>query len=156
MQIEQKYIDRFMTYIEMIPFHDCWEWTGCINQSDGYGRFYIHKKPFKAHRISAFIHNIPNKDNKPFVLHSCDNRSCVNPHHLRFGTHLENLQDMHKKNRHAKGEGSGAAKLTEKKVLEIRDKYSPYKYSFGKIAKEYGVDTTVVEDIVKRKIWKHI
>lgn len=35
------------------------------------------------------------------VMHSCDNRSCVNPDHLSVGTHRANVHDAIKKGRHA-------------------------------------------------------
>jgi DNA invertase Pin-like site-specific DNA recombinase len=56
------------------------------------------------------------------VLHSCDNPPCCNPHHLRSGTQLENVQDMHAKGRARKAKGleNGRAKLSDKQVAEIR------------------------------------
>jgi DNA-binding XRE family transcriptional regulator len=33
------------------------------------------------------------------IMHTCDNRKCVNINHLKLGTQSENVQDMHDKNR---------------------------------------------------------
>lgn len=79
--------------------NQCWEWTG--NKDDkGYGTISTgyKKSPAKAHRISWEIHfgEIPKG---LFVLHACDNPSCVNPKHLMIGSQQANAIDMSKKGR---------------------------------------------------------
>src|SRR5699024_3966568 len=54
-----------------------------------------------------------------FVLHSCDNRICVDPEHFRTGRHAENMQDKTERNRQSHGVKNGRAKLTEEDVLEM-------------------------------------
>lgn len=78
----------------------CWEWTGAI-QSDGYGRigygignslWYVHCLMLKLTRPDEF-------HAYPIVLHTCDNRKCINPDHLKGGTQSENLRDAFYKGR---------------------------------------------------------
>jgi len=73
-------------------FDGCWEWKGCRNEL-GYGTLWDDGRMKKAHRVSyeVYVGAIP--DGKK-VLHSCHNRWCVNPGHLRTGTQKENVRDM--------------------------------------------------------------
>jgi hypothetical protein len=65
----------------------------------------INKRPIAPWRYSYLIfHGELTKG--MVVMHRCDNVGCVNPEHLRLGTHKENSQDCVTKNRH----GNEAAK----------------------------------------------
>ena len=77
----------------------CWEWTGGT-QTEGYGNFKVNGKTQLAHRVSYVMHHGP-LDRREVVLHSCDNRICVNPDHISKGSQLENMHDMMKKGRKA-------------------------------------------------------
>lgn len=55
-----------------------------------------------------------------------------------------------------KGEEVGTSKLTEKEVLEIREKFVPRKYSRVKLAKEYNVTEATIKDILYKRTWKHL
>jgi hypothetical protein len=70
----------------------CWLWTRSTG-SHGYGNAYWRKVATVAHRLSfrAFVGPIPENG---VVRHTCDVRTCVNPEHLRAGTHEDNMRDM--------------------------------------------------------------
>lgn len=84
----------------------CWLWTGHLAVSNGYPMFAKSGgRPMPAYRFSYEIHNGSIPDGL-HVLHTCpggDNPRCVNPAHLRAGTHKENMQDMVERGRSMKG-----------------------------------------------------
>ena len=105
--------NRFLRHVKKTK--TCWIWTGSINEK-GYGRFQINHKCVRAHRVSYKLWkgDIPSK---LYVLHTCDNRACVNPDHLYLGDQFKNMDDMYRKKRNnqPKGENHPNAKLTKQK-----------------------------------------
>lgn len=127
----------------------CWNWTAALSRKDGYGQFQLHGGPKLAHRVSWFLTHgsWPNA----LVLHSCDNPRCVNPAHLREGTHRDNMRDRSERGRCARnsGEDCGRAKLTAEQVACIRKEAGTQRA----IAAAYGVSQSLVGQIKRGVVW---
>lgn len=135
----------------------CWNWTGAQSPA-GYGQFGVGDKTtgFKsvlAHRLSYLLQNglIPNNLE---VMHLCDNPSCVNPDHLRVGTHLENMQDMINKGRdqHGKDPKHDAERL--KWILAKRSEGMTYE-AIGKGLERAGLGQNVTKQRVRHLVRQH-
>jgi hypothetical protein len=143
---------RFLSKINFEDEDECWEWKAG-KQSKKYGSFGIRPgKSELAHRVSYvyFVGEIPEE---LIVMHSCDNRLCCNPNHLRVGTIAENNQDAIGKGRNAKGEKNGHSKLTEEKVLEIRELFEIEEMTIREIARQYRMSYSGIHNIVHEKYW---
>lgn len=82
---------RFWNKVDIKNENECWRWKAA-NNGRGYGRFYYKDKLEQAHRVAYILTYGPILNNL-LVLHSCDNRWCCNPNHLRLGTNADNAHD---------------------------------------------------------------
>lgn len=73
------------------PNSGCWLWIGSV-KPNGYGNFFLDGGFTQAHRAAyiAFVGPIPDG---MVVCHQCDNKACVNPSHLRVGSHKDNSRE---------------------------------------------------------------
>jgi hypothetical protein len=147
--------ERFWDKVNKNTGTDCWHFTGAILKN-GYGQFGINYKMVYAHRFAYELHKDPIPEGM-IVMHSCDNRKCVNIDHLSLGTQLDNMRDMVKKNRgnKAKGSLSGKSKLTEDQILLIKNKLNLGETQIN-IAKEFQVRQTTISRIKRGEIWSHV
>jgi HNH endonuclease len=142
----------------------CWKWQGNI-KPNGYGAIQAGGKgspTLLAHRVSyALSHGeIPSG---MVVMHTCDNRACVNPSHLRLGTFSDNTRDAISKGRfpqclagfpknQPRGSAHPNALINEDIVRSIRASKLPV----GKLAAELGLSRYVVSDVRRGKSWSHV
>ncbi len=128
----------------------CWIWMGSRNRL-GYGYFYYKGKHTRAHRASYQIFNTTPIGNL-YVLHKCNNPTCVNPEHLYAGTPADNMRDKVNSGRSTQGEKHPSAKLNYKKVALIRA-LSKEGASQNIMASHFGVNQSQISRIVHNRLW---
>lgn len=158
-QDEENFSRRFWSKVQ--KGDGCWVWIGARNKA-GYGNFWLNGFYLNAHVASWIFHFGPVAGGL-FVLHQCDNPSCVRPDHLFTGTSQDNTQDMMRKGRHSYtlppirfGTNNPASKLTEDEVCEIRRLYVPGVISQTEVGKRFSVTQGIVGQIIRRERWAHI
>ncbi len=146
-------IDRFWNKIAHGTTDKCWPWTAST-VGGGYGVFALRPgKIVYAHRFSYFLTFGPFPEEMK-VLHECDNPICVNPWHLKLGTHKNNMEDRAKRGRgnQRKGEAHYRATITEDDVRDIRQSSESQK----ELGARYHLSQTTISGILLRKIWKSV
>jgi HNH endonuclease len=84
-------LSRIMLKIR-ITESGCWEWTGYKTRL-GYASATFQGKAWRVHRFMyQALTNKPIDDGFE-ICHSCHNRACLNPYHIRQDTHQANLMD---------------------------------------------------------------
>ena len=135
---------------------ECWLWKGGLTKG-GYAVSSLSGTGIRVHRFMC-AYSYGDEIEKLACHKHSGNRHCVNPHHLYWGTDLDNVNDRDRDGNHVdvRGEKHPSVKLNEKQVLEIRSKYEFRKHTQKQLALEYGVTRAAICDVVIRRSWKHI
>jgi hypothetical protein len=130
----------------------CWDWPFWKDRK-GYGEINVNNKHWRAHAMALVLDGSPRPDPpNHHALHSCDNPGCVNPNHVRWGTHQENVADAVSRDRNTKGERVPQHRLTEDQVRSIRKDSRTLKA----IAEEYGVCFQTIGLLKQGITWRHV
>ncbi|HEY5267531.1 MAG TPA: HNH endonuclease signature motif containing protein [Candidatus Saccharimonadales bacterium] len=175
--------DRFLSNVDKPDKIGCWVWKGSLDKS-GYGRMKIQNKGYAAHRLSYFLYKGIIPDGL-WVLHTCDNRPCVNPEHLYVGDVQQNMRDAVERNRMAKGarngsvthaekryknwliwrksvpdlvkgEKNGRAKLNTDQVQTIRELYQNGNLNKEELGRQFNVSGVLIGKIIRNELWAHV
>ncbi len=171
-------LKTFMGRIAPPDERGCTLWAGGMHPN-GYGQITIGSICSRAHRLAWEVAHGPIPAGL-FVLHRCDVALCVNPEHLFLGTHAMNMQDMVSKGRAAqgdrhgskthpeclrrgkradtsawrRGEGQHTARLTIKKVRQIRQ-LRETGLTLTELSVKFSVCIATIHQVTSRKTWAH-
>ena len=122
-----------------------------------------------VHRLvaDAFVNN---KHEKPQVNHINGVKGDNRAENLEWVTPAENIRHAIdtgllkykkkekeiKNSKYSLGEEANGSKLTPEKVIEIRVLWELREFKQVELAEKFGVDNSTINDIIRRKRWKHI
>uniref|UniRef100_A0AAU6W1N0 HNH homing endonuclease n=4 Tax=unclassified bacterial viruses TaxID=12333 RepID=A0AAU6W1N0_9VIRU len=133
----------------------CVIWARSVDR-EGYGRASVGGKSYRAHRVAyAKANGLDPATMGGVVMHLCDVPSCVNPDHLKLGTHRANMDDMLAKGRQPKGEKKRLSKLTAAQVSEARVRYKRGCPTYGAtpMAAAFGVSVSTLCKALRGETW---
>lgn len=111
---------------------------------------------YKTHRLVAMAF-IPFAQDDLEVNHKDCNKTNNNVDNLEWVSRSENMKHAANIFGVNCGERCVKSKLTEKKVIEIRQLYNTGEYSYRRLAKIYGLGSkSTIEGVVTKKTWYHI
>lgn len=145
-------------FLERLPSHigdECLIWP-FGKFTSGYGSITLNGRTFVVSRYLCEVVRgaPPTQDHE--AAHSCGkgHLGCVNPNHLSWKTHAENMADAVAHGTSAKGERNGQAKITSSDVIDIR--ILCQSMTQRDVALRYGLSQSSIHAIVHGKKWSHI
>lgn len=140
----------FWAKVTLPDEYGCMLWTASLD-ADGYGRFRLGRGwEGNAHRASLWISDGPPPEGRPEAAHSCRNRHCVAPAHLRWATKEENEADKIRHGSLVRGDAHHCTKITDAEVREIRRRYEAGGVTQKQLGAEFGIHPSRVSMIMRR------
>lgn len=108
-------MERLFSKVEKTD--SCWNWKGATRGKNGYGAVKVDGKVVSVHKLFyvKYKGEIPEK---LLVSHTCNNKLCVNPDHLKLVTAKEN---------HSNGVKRGTIKPQKNEHLKVHPSLSAYR-----------------------------
>ena len=139
-QIEARgYCKEFISRASRHEDDTCLIWPYSRTTS-GDGQYKINRKPVGAHRAVCLIAHGDPPSCRHQAAHSCGNRLCVNPRHLRWATPSENHADKRRHGTSPSGDRQASARLTNEQAALVFADERPQ----AVIAREFGVHRGVI------------
>lgn len=142
-------VTRFWRLVNSGPVADCWIWKG-DRDKHGYGVFVYQGRRYGAHELALSFTTGEKKSDGFDTCHACDTPACCNPNHLRFGSRLSNVREMHER-----GRAGRQGRLTDQQVHEIRTRRANGARQKD-LARDYGVSESHISGIVRGKAWSAV
>ena len=146
--------EAFLRSLIGIDFDSCILWPFAKGKH-GHGQIYINGRLTNAHRFMLMLNSGAPDDETQEACHDplkCNNRGCVNPNHLRWASHHENMLDKFHSNTQPIGEKIHNSILTESSVKFVRKST----LSNSDLAKMFGVAPRTIRDAKSGRTWKHV
>lgn len=136
---------------------DCILWP--YGSVKGYAKVYDHARKQQSSASQAVLERTAGPKPSPdhVALHAplvCNEPSCINPRHLRWGTALENQRDRLIDGTDLRGSRLSQAKLTERDVRQIRAELG--KTTQADLGRRYGVTINAIWCIAHGRSWRHV
>lgn len=150
--LSDRNIRRFWAKVALPNEDGCMLWTGCRG-AYGYGRVVLRDTRHGAQRVSLALSVGQPPTPAHEAAHSCRNRHCVAPGHLRWTDRKGQALDKERDGTACRGENHGQATLTAQQVEEIRALYSAGGTTQQQLGLRYGVQQAAISKIVLGQRW---
>jgi hypothetical protein len=138
MSLREAFIDAAMQQ----DTDECILWPFAVRKSSGYGAhsFYFEGKNtnIDVHRYVCARVNGPARKGEE-AAHSCGQKLCINRRHIRWATHLENMNDA-KAHQTLKGGGRGRQRFFAAELRDLRTSGA----SHIALGAKYGVEPAYI------------
>ena len=133
-----------------IETDDCTLWPHSITTS-GYPQMTHPSGERYAHR-AALIETVGIPADGMQAAHSCGNRTCVNPRHLRWATSTENEADKIAHGRRHRGETHWSTAIKNSDVAVMKQMKADG-YTYRQIGERFGMHRASASRIIRGKSW---